>query len=70
MEGVGIFYGHLVHCTVFCYNLRIVIWYIFSRFGILNQEKSGNPDVGCFDSTKSNSERVFEAHVCLAVNLT
>jgi hypothetical protein len=21
----------------------VVIWYIFSRFGILNQEKSGNP---------------------------
>jgi hypothetical protein len=30
-----IFYGHLVHV--------VVIWYIFSRFGILGQEKSGNP---------------------------
>jgi hypothetical protein len=28
----GIFYGHLV-----------VIWYIFSRFGKLSREKSGNP---------------------------
>jgi hypothetical protein len=30
-----IFYGHLVHV--------VVIWYIFPRFGILDQEKSGNP---------------------------
>jgi hypothetical protein len=28
-------YGHLV--------LFVVIWYIFSRFGMLNREKSGNP---------------------------
>jgi hypothetical protein len=33
-----IFYGHLVWF--------MVIWYIFSRFGILYREKSGNP--GCF----------------------
>jgi hypothetical protein len=49
MEDVGIFYGHLVHFTVFCY----ILWtfgiasgnlvYIFSRFGILYKEKSGNP---------------------------
>jgi hypothetical protein len=30
-----IFYGHLVYL--------VVIWYIFHRFGILYQEKSGNP---------------------------
>jgi uncharacterized Tic20 family protein len=30
----GIFCGHLVHDTV--------VWHIFSRFGKLNQEKSGN----------------------------
>jgi hypothetical protein len=29
------FYGHLVQL--------VVIWYILSRFGILYQEKSGNP---------------------------
>jgi hypothetical protein len=23
----------------------MVIWYIFAQFGMLNQEKSGNPDV-------------------------
>jgi hypothetical protein len=31
-----IFYGHLVHF--------VVIWYIFTRFGMLYREKSGNPD--------------------------
>jgi hypothetical protein len=30
----GIFYGHLVYF--------MAIWYIFPRFGILRQEKSGN----------------------------
>jgi hypothetical protein len=49
MEDRGIFYGHLVHFTVFCY----ILWTFgivrgnlvyFSRFGILYQEKSGNPE--------------------------
>jgi hypothetical protein len=49
MEDVGIFYGHLVHFTVFCYILLTFgivcgILVYFSRFGILYQEKSGNPD--------------------------
>jgi hypothetical protein len=51
MEDVGIFYGHLAHFTVFCY----ILWTFdivrgnsvyFSRFGILHQEKSGNPGPG------------------------
>jgi hypothetical protein len=33
----NIFYGHLVYFGL--------IWYIFPRFGILYQEKSGNPDL-------------------------
>jgi hypothetical protein len=43
MENVGLFYDHLVYFTM-------AIWYIlwqfsifFPRFGILAQEKSGNP---------------------------
>jgi hypothetical protein len=32
----GIFYDHLVHI--------VLIWYISSVFGIMHQEKSGNPD--------------------------
>jgi hypothetical protein len=31
----GIIYGH--------FGKVVVIWYIFPRFGILHQEKSGNP---------------------------
>jgi hypothetical protein len=31
-----IFYDHLAHF--------VFIWYIFSGFGIMYQEKSGNPD--------------------------
>jgi hypothetical protein len=51
MEDVGIFYRHLVAFTVFCYMLwtfGIVRGTLaFSpRFGILYQEKSGNPDRG------------------------
>jgi hypothetical protein len=47
-EDVGIFFGHLVHFTAFCYilwtfgRIRGNLVY-FSRFGILYQEKSGNP---------------------------
>jgi hypothetical protein len=48
MEDDGTFYGHLVHFTVFCYILStfgIVHGNLlhFSHFGILHQEKSGNP---------------------------
>jgi hypothetical protein len=34
LRPIGIFYSHLVYI--------VVIWYIFSFFGILNQETSGN----------------------------
>jgi hypothetical protein len=36
----GIFYGHF---GIFYGHLYLVIWYIFPRFGILCQEKSGSP---------------------------
>jgi hypothetical protein len=36
----GIFYDHSVHF--------VFIWYIFSSFGIMLQEKSGNPDWDTF----------------------
>jgi hypothetical protein len=36
MEGIGLFYGHLVYF--------MLIWYNYSNFGMLYQEKSGNPD--------------------------
>jgi hypothetical protein len=34
----GMFYGHLIYLIYF-----LVIWCISSRFGMLHQEKSGNP---------------------------
>jgi hypothetical protein len=44
----GIFYDYSEYFTVIWYILWpfgnvVVIWYIFPRFGILRQEKSGNP---------------------------
>jgi hypothetical protein len=54
MDDVGIFCGHVVNFTAIWY----ISWpfgifpppfrYIFPRFGILHQEKSGNPDRGQF----------------------
>jgi preprotein translocase subunit SecY len=38
LQPLEIFYGHLVYF--------VVIWYIFPFFGILYQEKFGNPDRG------------------------
>jgi hypothetical protein len=35
LRPLEILYGHLLYF--------VVIWYIFPRFGILDQEKSGNP---------------------------
>jgi hypothetical protein len=52
----GIFYNHLVHF--------VFIWYIFSGFGIMYQEKSGNPALlrrfrrVAFDKRK-NAKRSF-----------
>jgi hypothetical protein len=46
--GKGKFWAHLEYITAIWYILLsfgnfMVIWYTFSRFGILCQEKSGNP---------------------------
>jgi hypothetical protein len=43
----GIFLGHLVYF--------MVIWYTFSRFGTLYQEKSGNPTATATLSTGAMS---------------
>jgi hypothetical protein len=55
MKDVGIvcvnfslFYGHLVYFVGIWYIHCMVVWYIFSRFGMLHQEKSGSPDEGVF----------------------
>jgi hypothetical protein len=48
MENLGIFYDHLVYFiaigNIYGHLVYFVgLWYIFPRFGILDQEKSGNP---------------------------
>jgi hypothetical protein len=66
MEDVSIFYGHLVYFTVFCYILwtfGIVLGNLvyFSCFGILYQEKSGNPAWAiCFSCAKDTNKKIFK----------
>jgi hypothetical protein len=48
MEDFGILYGHLAYFAAIWYTYVIVIWYIFPRFGMLYQEKSGNPGPNMF----------------------
>jgi hypothetical protein len=48
MENFGIFFVHLEHFTAIWYILWsfgnvVIIWYGFHHFGVLCQEKSGNP---------------------------
>jgi hypothetical protein len=48
LKKVGMFYGHLSCSLAIWYILRlfgnsVAIWYIFPCFGIINNEKSGNP---------------------------
>jgi hypothetical protein len=49
MEEVGIFYVHLVYFMAIWYSLCFLVsfigfWYIYFHFGVLYQEKSGNPE--------------------------
>jgi hypothetical protein len=53
VENVRICYSLLEYITAIWYTLwpfgtLLVIWFIFPRFGILYQEKSGNPARTCF----------------------
>jgi hypothetical protein len=44
MEDVGLFIGHLVYFTAVWYMyVYVVIRFVFPCFGMLYQEKSGNP---------------------------
>jgi hypothetical protein len=50
MKKVDINYGHLEYIKEIWYMLwpfgnLVEIWYIFSWFGILTKEKSGNPNL-------------------------
>jgi hypothetical protein len=44
LRSFGIIYGYLVYFMVIWYTYFMVIWYISSRFGMLQPNKSGNPD--------------------------
>jgi hypothetical protein len=44
MKYVGVFYGHFVYFTAIVYIFRRLVLVYFPRFGMLYQEKSGNPE--------------------------
>jgi hypothetical protein len=50
MEDVGIFYMY-VHLVIFpaIWHIFSLFWYIFNCFGLLYQEKSGNPAIPLFN---------------------
>jgi hypothetical protein len=56
----GIFYDHLVHF--------VFIWYIFSGFGIMHQERSGNPVIASRGLEQFSWEPSF-IHRTLCLNL-
>jgi hypothetical protein len=56
MEDDGICYGHYLLLPYFK-----VIWYIFPRFGMLYQKKSGNPG-GCARIKKCFPSRRVTSH--------
>jgi hypothetical protein len=48
MENVGIFCAHLEYIMAIWYHFLsfgnfVAVWYTFHRFGLLCQDKSGNP---------------------------
>jgi hypothetical protein len=46
IENLCLFYEHLVYFTAIGYNLWSFGIYLFPRFGMFYQEKSGNPGTG------------------------
>jgi hypothetical protein len=61
MEKVGMFFGHWEYISAIRYILwpfgnLVAIWYISLRFGILCQEKSGNP------AARSRSAKPLDTH--------
>jgi hypothetical protein len=65
------FFGHLEHYTafgtyIFCpIGNLVVIWYMFPRFGILCQEKSGNPCPGLDHNAENVDEPKFFSIICV-----
>jgi hypothetical protein len=42
-NGYVVVYCHLKYFVAICTSYFMVIWYMFTQFGMLYQEKSGNP---------------------------
>jgi hypothetical protein len=66
LENVDIFYGHLEYLRNFWIFYDhwvhfVIIWYIFFGFGIMYQEKSGNP--GC-EARKKHPEAKSKENSC------
>jgi hypothetical protein len=61
-----IFYDHSAHCVLF--------WYIFSGFGVVHQEKSGNPgyevEDGLFGRQASSDPRAGKSGSCSSATNT
>jgi hypothetical protein len=56
----GLFYCHLVYF--------MVIWYTyFSRFGMLYQEKSGNPDYAWLE--RMHVSATCNAYICICIHM-
>jgi hypothetical protein len=73
MENDGIFYDHLEYFTVIWYILWqfgnvVIILYIFPRFGIFCQEKSGNPEENRIRETLKQNH--FEPRNFASLDLT
>jgi hypothetical protein len=63
MEDDCIFYGHLVHFTVFCHILWAYFEVIFPRFGILYQENLATlvrAQPNCFINIQVYTQRQLE----------
>jgi hypothetical protein len=52
-----IFYSHLKYFIVIWYTYLVVLCYTFPRFGILHQEKSGNPGLRMRFLSRNEIER-------------
>jgi hypothetical protein len=64
MEKVGIFFGHLEFIEAIRYILwpfgnLVAIWYNSPPFGILCQEKSGNPGAAAAWCTSENGNKAI-----------
>jgi hypothetical protein len=63
MENVALYSGHFEYFMTIGYiywafGNFVVIWYIFPRFGILYQEKSGNPAL--HDKFRLKPEKIMD----------